>query len=445
MLVKAPLFILDFFSYPVYDILVMKFHSLKGTQDILPPESRIWQKIEKTAVSLFELYDYQQIQTPIIEEASLFVRSLGEASDVVEKQMYAFKDRGERLVALRPEATAGVVRAYIENNLDKNIGFAKLYYLGPMFRSENPQAGRSRQFHQIGVEAIGSLCSYLDAEIIKLADDLLNKIGLDNFVIKINTLGCLEDRKKYRQYLKEELKTDIKQFCPDCQKRFNNNVLRLLDCKNPVCKRLVAKLKPISEHICPDCQKHFKEVKENIELLGVKFTLEPHLVRGLDYYTRTVFEITHPSLGGQALYRSGTGQDAIGAGGRYDGLVKEMGGADLGACGFALGVERIILALKEKTTKDKTQIKVYLACLGEKAYREGFKILHHLRQNGISADIDYEDKSLKAQMREADKLKAEFVLIIGDDELKKGVIMVRNMQTKEQKEVKSEKVIEELK
>ncbi len=423
----------------MYDILNMKFHSLKGTQDILPPQSRIWCKIEEISVSVFEVYGYQRIQTPIIEEAGLFVRSLGDSTDIVEKQMYVFKDRGERLIALRPEATAGVVRSYVENNLDKNIGFAKFYYSGAMFRSENPQAGRSRQFHQIGVEAIGSLSPYLDAEIIKLSDDLLKKFGLNDFTIKLNTLGCLEDRKKYWQYLKEELKGEIKQFCPDCQKRFDSNILRLLDCKNPACRHLVSKLKPINEHICSGCANHFKQVKEILEDLKVNFELEPHLVRGLDYYTRTVFEITHSALGGQ---------DAIGAGGRYDNLVKEMEGPEMGACGFALGIERIVLALQEtKAMKEEnvSLLKVYVACLGDTAYKNGFNLLNQLRQNGISSEIDYENKSLKAQMRDADKLKAEYVLIIGEDEIKKNVVTLRNMKTKEQKEIKDEDIISSVK
>lgn len=416
----------------------MKFQALKGTQDILPQESQLWQKIEHISASIFALYGYQQIQTPIIEEAKLFVRSLGETTDIAEKQMYTFKDRAERLIALRPEATAGVVRSYIENNLDKNMGFSKLYYLGPMFRSENPQAGRSRQFHQIGVEAIGSLSPYLDAEIIKLSDDLLRKFGLDNFIIKLNSLGCLEDRKKYRKYLKEELKGNIKQFCPDCQKRFEHNVLRLLDCKNPSCKRLVSKLKSINEHICPDCTVHFKQVKKMLEALEVNFKLEPHLVRGLDYYTRTVFEITHPFLGAQ---------DAIGAGGRYDNLLEEMSGPEMGACGFALGIERIILALKENKSvkeEDLPLVKVYVACLGLAAYQQGFTLLNKLRQNGLSSEIDYENKSLKAQMRQADKLRVKFVVIIGEDELKKGVVTLRNMQTKEQKQVILDNLLKDL-
>lgn len=425
----------------------MKFHSLKGTQDILPPESQIWQKIERISASIFEIYGYRRIQTPIIEEAALFARSLGDSSDIVEKQMYAFKDRGERLIALRPEATAGVVRSYVENNLDKTIGFAKFYYLGAMFRSENPQAGRSRQFHQVGLEAIGSLSPYLDAEIIRLCGDLLKKFGLNNFTIKLNTLGCTEDRKIYRQYLKEELKGEIKQFCPDCQKRFDSNILRLLDCKNPACRHLVSKLKPINEHICSGCASHFKQVKEILEDLKVNFQLEPHLVRGLDYYTRTVFEITHSVLGGQ---------DAIGAGGRYDNLVKEMEGPaikasagrpEMGACGVALGIERIVLALKESNLlkEEEPLVKVYLACLGADAYKKGFNLLNQLRQNGISSEIDYENKSLKAQMRDADKLKAKFVLIIGDDEIKKNVVSLRNMETKEQKEIKDEDIISSVK
>ncbi len=402
--------------------------AVRGTKDILPREAQLWRLIEEAARSVFPLYGYEEIRTPIIEEMSLFTRSIGETTDIVQKQMFTIADRKGRLICLRPEATAPIVRAYLEHSLHRQGGITKLYYLGPMFRSERPQKGRLRQFHQIGIEAIGS-SPYLDGEVISCLVAFFRKLNLRGYQIKLNSLGCLKDKKKLGENLSSILKKDLKLLCEDCQSRFKRNVLRILDCKNENCRRLIHK-RFTPNFLCSDCLDHFKDVKESLNLLEIPYQVEPYLVRGLDYYTRTVFEVTHPELGGQ---------DAIGAGGRYDNLISDFGGPEKGAIGFALGVERILLVLSNKlqTTNYKlqTQLGVYIATIGEEAYQRGFLILEQLRKSGVSAQIDYESKSLKSQMRKASNLNAKLVTILGEDELKKGIVTVRDMSTGKQEEI----------
>jgi len=410
------------------------YKSIRGVKDILPEEASSWQKIEDSARNIFFIYGYGQIRTPIIEEVNLFNRSLGSSSEIVQKQMFEIK-RDKETLCLRPEATAAVVRAYIENSLDKKGGFAKFYYMGPMFRAERPQKGRLRQFHHIGAEAIGSLSSYLDVEVISLANRLLCDFGVAGFTIKLNSLGCVEDKKKLSQILKTKLKKRLTDLCADCQDRFNRNIFRVLDCKNQACRGIIEDLQLSSDYLCADCNQHFLQVKNGLIALGIDYKVESQLVRGLDYYTRTVFEITHPGLGSQ---------DALGAGGRYDNLVKELGGPDLGAIGFAFGLERLMLA-REKVAQRQVSKLVYIISLGEAATEQGLRLLEELRKNNIAADTDYTGKSLKAAMRAADDLAARFVLIIGEDELKKNVVTLKDMQSAEQKEINPENLIAELK
>lgn len=410
------------------------FKAIRGAKDILPQEAHSWQEIEDMGRHIFSIYGYQQIRTPIIEEIGLFNRSLGSSSEIIQKQMFEIKRQAETLV-LRPEATASVVRSYIENNLDKRIGFSKFYYIGPMFRAERPQKGRLRQFHHIGVEAVGSLSPYLDVEVIGLADRLLAEFGVKDFEIILNSLGCRGDKKKFSDILKAKLKNKLSDLCDECKERFNRNIFRILDCKNSACREVIKGLNLGNDYLCADCRAHFLKVTKGLDNLGIGYKVSAHLVRGLNYYTRTVFEITHKGLGSQ---------DAIGAGGRYDNLVKELGGPDLGAIGFAFGVERLLLA-RGKTAEEKQINLVYLIALGAEAEGQGLKLLDTLRKNGIKADTDYVGKSLKGAMRNADSLGARFVLIIGEDELKKNVVTLKDMVSGEQKEIKRVDLIRELK
>ena len=410
------------------------FKKIPGTKDILPEEVSAWQTVETTARRIFSFYNYQEIRTPIIEEASLFNRTLGSTTEIVQKQMFLIHNQ-EDIYALRPEGTASIIRSYLENNLDKTNGFTKLYYIGPMFRLERPQKGRLRQFHHIGAEAIGSGLASLDVEVISLAGQLLKSFGISGYQIKINSLGCPKDKLALSAALKKSLSEKLSALCADCQLRAKNNVLRILDCKNENCQKIVKTLGLGTAHLCPDCLEHFKEVKNGLTNLGVPFKEDPQLVRGLDYYNRTVFEITHRDLGSQ---------DALGAGGRYNNLVNELGGPELGAIGFAFGIERLLLVpnnLKQEPPKKL----VYLIALGAAAKSASIKILNQLRSAEISAETDYLNKSLKGAMRAANDAGAAFVLILGEDELKKNVIAIKDMAKGTQKEVEIQNLTKELK
>jgi histidyl-tRNA synthetase len=407
---------------------------IPGTRDILPNEACLWRKAEEECRNIFSLYNYREIRTPLLEEAALFNRTLGEATEIVNKQMFLIKNK-EGLYALRPEGTASIVRAYLENNLDKNTGLVKFYYLGPMFRKERPQKGRLRQFHHIGCEAIGSQDPALDIEIISLADRLLKALEIGDYQIKINSLGCPADKKRLSLNLKKLLKNKVPKLCPQCRTRFNKNIFRVLDCKEASCRQIAGSLGISETCLCRGCNEHFAQVKTGLDDLAIAYEIIPYLVRGLDYYSRTVFEITHPQLGAQ---------DALGAGGRYDNLVKELGGADSGAMGFALGMERLLLAHSAQRPARNENL-VYLITLGENARKEGIKLLHNLRQHGIACDTDYEGKSLKGAMRKANDSGARFVLLIGEDELKKGAVTLKDMVSGEQRVIPQERLIQELK
>ncbi|MFA4888982.1 MAG: histidine--tRNA ligase [Candidatus Omnitrophota bacterium] len=410
------------------------YKKIPGTRDILPEEAYIWQEMEVTSRKIFSLYNYREIRTPLVEEECLFNRSLGESAEIVQKQMFLIK-HGRDEYALRPEGTASVVRAYIENNLAKQGEFSKFYYLGPMFRLERPQKGRLRQFHHIGAEAIGSVDPGLDVEVLSLADQLLKSLAISGYKIKINSLGCVKDKATLALELKKFLGKQVEKLCADCKERLKKNVLRVLDCKQEACKEIVSKLELGNKHLCPECLEHFRIVRSGLDGLGLDYTLVPQLVRGLDYYTRTVFEISHPDLGAQ---------DALGAGGRYDNLVKELGGPEMGAIGFALGVERLLLVHSVHQSTVNSKKLVYLITLGEQARIHGLKILAELRINKIACDTDYQGRSLKGALRQANDLAARFALIIGENELNKHVVTLKDMITGEQKEVEQEKCIEHI-
>ncbi len=410
------------------------FKRVTGTKDILPQESAGWQELEQTSRNIFSIYNYSEIRPPIIEDAGLFNRSLGEFTEIVQKQMFLIR-RDEDIYCLRPEGTASIIRAYLENNLHKTQGFLKLYYIGPMFRAERPQKGRLRQFHHIGAEAIGSSGPEVDIEIISLANKLLNAYSIKGYKIRLNSLGCLGDKKGLASLLRKELEPKLDSLCPDCKTRFNQNVMRILDCKNDACRKAVAGLKLDDHHLCQDCRTHFNAVKDGLDALKIDYSADPLLVRGLDYYTRTVFEISHPDLGAQ---------DALGAGGRYDNLVAELEGPQMGAIGFAFGVERLLLAKGEPAGGREKSKLVYVVTLGDQAKPQGLKLLDRLRQAGIKSDTDYEAKSLKSAMRSANGSGATHVLILGENELKNKTVMLKDMAKGEQKEVALSEIVKEL-
>jgi len=409
------------------------FKKIPGTKDILPEEISSWQAIEEATRNIFFLYNYKEIRPPIIEEAALFDRSLGESAEIVQKQMFLIK-KDKDVYALRPEGTASIVRAYLENNLDKTAGLTKVYYIGPMFRAERPQRGRLRQFHHLGCEVIGSQEPYLDVEIISLADNSLKAYTIEGYEIKINSLGCIKDKREFQEVLSKSLKGKLSKLCDDCNTRFKHNVLRILDCKNEKCIEVVKSLDLSQGHLCPECKGHFNKVKEGLDYLNINYTISPYLVRGLDYYTRTVFEITHNGLGAQ---------NALGAGGRYDNLVSDLGGPSTGAIGFAFGIERLLLVARRRPQAARQNL-VYIIILGEEAKGQGLRLLADLRRGRIAADTDYEGKSLKGAMRRANDLGAKYVLIIGEDELKKGVVTLKDMVSGEQREVTKEDLIIQL-
>lgn len=416
----------------------MKIHSLKGMRDILPPEARLWQFVEKAARDVFENFGYEEIRTPILEETVLFTKSIGEGTDIVNKEMYTFIDQGKRSVTLRPEGTAPIVRSYIENRMNVDE-FVKLYYIGPMFRSERPQKGRSRQFHQIGVEAIGSPTPYVDADAIFLMTNFFKKLPLNNFKIKLCSLGCTNDKLKLARELRAYLLPQKNRLCKDCKIRLEKNVLRTLDCKAESCRSLLRNSPKAKDILCSACAGHYGKVKELLTMLKIDFTEDPNMVRGLDYYTNTVFEVTHPGLGAQ---------DAIAAGGRYDNLIKDFGGRHTGAFGFAIGVERLLMALssegKAKAPEGK-KLALYVATTGPDVYTEAFKAVIPLREEGLFCEVNLQGRSLKSQMRQANRKKAAFVAIFGDDELKRGEVVLRNMKTSEQRNVRLDELGREIK
>ncbi len=401
----------------------MKYNALKGIQDILPPDIYIWQRIESSAKRIFYDYGYQEIKLPIIESTDLFIRSIGETSDIVGKEMYTFSDKANRSVTLRPEGTAGAVRCYVEHNINTLPSPQKFFYTGPMFRYERPQKGRFRQFYQIGVEAFGSAGPLQDAEIIIMLKNFLEGIGIRELNFELNSIGDEVCRPDYRNALLAFFGDKLNEFCPDCQSRYVANPLRILDCKVERCIELRQGAPAVTDYLCNDCREHFDELQALLRMMDIRYTLNASLVRGLDYYTRTTFEVTSEHLGAQK---------AVAAGGRYDGLVKEFGGPDTPAIGFAIGMERLAALVKETCDGGGPKPKAFIATLGKEAEREGFKIAEALRARGYWIEQNYGGASLKSQLRKADRIGAEFAFIIGDDELKERKIQWKDLKTGKQ-------------
>ena len=399
----------------------------KGTKDILPSDSYKWQYVESVARSVAQKFNLKEIRTPVFEHTELFLRSVGETTDVVTKEMYTFKDKGDRSITLKPEGTAGVVRSFIENGLSGGVLPAKMYYIIPAFRYERPQAGRLREFHQFGVEIFGAKGADTDAETIALADTLLKELGL-HVKLFINSIGCPTCRKAYNQKLKEFFAPHLDGLCYDCKTRYEKNPLRLLDCKEEECKKINADAPRITDHLCNDCAEHFEKLKEYLSLAGIEYEINPKIVRGLDYYTRTVFEFVSTQIGAQGT---------VCGGGRYDGLIEELGGAPTPAVGFAAGIERLLMVMEANGSRipDEQKPTAYVAGMDEASRKKAFEITALLRKNGIFAETDHMEKSVKAQFKYADKIGAKFVAVIGSNELEQGVMNVKNMQTGEAESV----------
>jgi histidyl-tRNA synthetase len=411
----------------------------RGTADILPDEQPYWSLIERKAAETCRLYGYERIDTPVFEDTGLFARSIGEETDIVAKEMYTFEDRGGNQVTLRPEGTAPVCRAYLEHGLSSRTKPVKLYYLAPIFRYERPQSGRYRQHHQFGYEAIGDGDAALDAEAIDMAWRFFASFKLTGLSIQLNSIGCRQDRPEYIKALKAYYAAHLAQLCPDCNKRYQRNPLRLLDCKKPVCTKIAAAAPKNTDYLCPECVEHFSRLTGLLEQLKLPFVLNHRLVRGLDYYTRTVFEI-QPE-GQEAA------QSTLGGGGRYDDLIEQLGGQPTPAVGFATGLERIVLNIKKQgiAVPPPSGPVVFIACVGEKAVPEAIKLAASLRGDGSGVIQGSGGRSLKAQLRQADGLGAKYAVIIGEREVASGTVILRNMATSEQETVAKNELAARLK
>ncbi len=393
----------------------------KGTKDVLVKDSYKWQYVEKTIRELAENFGYKEIRTPNFEHTELFCRSVGETSDVVTKEMYTFKDKGDRSITLKPEGTAGVVRSFIENGQGNGALPQKAYYFTPAYRYERPQAGRLREFHQFGIETFGATGAVADAETISLAYKILKKFGL-NVKLYINSIGCPHCRAEYNKALKEFFAPHLTELCYDCQTRYEKNPLRLLDCKEENCKKINASAPSLIDYLCDDCKAHFEELKTYLALANIEYEIDPRIVRGLDYYTRTVFEFVSTDIGAQGT---------VCGGGRYDGLIESLGGNSCPAVGFGLGIERLLLLMENvgATIPDEKTPTVYIAGMDDETRKKAFALTTELRESGIYAETDLMAKSVKAQFKYADKIKAKYVAVIGGNELASGKMTVKEMST----------------
>lgn len=412
----------DFARTGFQERIMEKITAVKGMKDILPADAPVWHQVELTARRIFERFGFCEIRVPIMEKTSLFQRSIGETTDIVEKEMYTFCDRDDELLTLRPEATASVIRAYIEHNLAGVEPVTKLFTIGPMFRRERPQRGRFRQFHQIDVEVFGDNSPASDAEVIFMLMHFLKETGLTELSLEINSLGCGTCRPAFSQAVVDYLKGSEEALCPDCRRRIVTNPLRVFDCKVETCASVIDGAPRIPDYLCPDCNEHFSTVQSLLADLQLDFALNPKMVRGLDYYTKTAFEVKSGALGAQ---------NSLAGGGRYDGLVRFLGGPDVSGIGFGIGMERLIACLPSGA-ESAGRTDLFIAALGSRAQKRGFRLTHELRAAGIAAAMDYGDKSLKSQMKRADKLNSAYTLILGDKEIDEQRAELRDMSTKQQ-------------
>ena len=406
----------------------------KGTKDVLPEESYKWHYVEKIVRDIAENYNVKEIRTPTFEHTELFLRGVGDTTDIVNKEMYTFEDKGKRSITLKPEGTAGVARAFIENGLQSGVMPVKMYYITPVFRYERPQAGRLREHHQFGVEFYGSSAADTDAEVILLAYDILTKLDL-KVKLNINSMGCADCRKEYNAALKAYLKDNYDCLCETCKVRYEKNPLRILDCKEEKCREICKNAPKITDYLCDDCKAHFERLKKLLTVAGLEYTVNPLIVRGLDYYTKTVFEFVTDALGSQGT---------VCGGGRYDNLVSELGGPKMPGIGFGMGIERVLMLMDAtgvEIPKEK-QLEVYFASMGEKAYEIAFKVTEALRRAGVKAECDHMGRGVKSQFKYADKQGAKNVVTIGDNEIESGVVNVKNMADGTLTEVKLDNLVE---
>ncbi|SCG83544.1 histidyl-tRNA synthetase [Proteiniborus sp. DW1] len=410
----------------------------KGTKDVLATEVYKWQYLEKVFREVCESFGYKEIRTPVFEHTELFERGVGETTDVVQKEMYTFEDKAGRSITLKPEGTAPVVRALIEHKLYSGPLPLKFFYITPCYRYERPQAGRLREFHQFGIEVFGSDQPAVDVEVMALVYNFYKALNVDGIGLNINSIGCSKCRTEYNIKLRNFLEEKLHNLCETCQSRYEKNPMRILDCKNEKCQAEILDAPIMINHLCDECNEHFEKVKEYLELADIKYNVDPKIVRGLDYYTKTAFEFISNEIGSQST---------VCGGGRYDGLVEELGGPSTPAVGFGMGIERLLLTLENngiEIPKEKG-LDIFIVTIGEKADKEAFRLLNDLRKNEISADKDYLGRSIKAQFKYSDKLEAQYTIVIGDDEVDKGVVSLKNMHSGEQQEVALVNLIDELK
>ncbi|WP_069649403.1 histidine--tRNA ligase [Caloranaerobacter ferrireducens] len=411
----------------------MTMKAPRGTKDVLPVDSYKWQYLENLFRETCKEFGYKEIRTPIFEHTELFERGVGETTDVVQKEMYTFEDRGGRSITLKPEGTASVVRAYVENKLFAEPQPIKVFYITPVLRYERPQKGRLREHHQFGVEVFGSNSASVDAEVISLVWTVYRKLGVEDIELNINSVGCPKCRKEYNEILKNYLSNKLENLCQTCQVRYEKNPMRIIDCKNEKCQSELKDVPLMIDYLCDECKSHFEQVKDYLSTLNINFIVNPKIVRGLDYYTKTAFEFISTEIGAKST---------VCGGGRYDGLVEEIGGPSTPGVGFGMGIERLLLTLENKGIEipKPERLEVFLVTIGENVEKEAFKILYNLRKEGISAEKDHLGRSIKAQFKYANKLDAKFTLVLGEDELNKGLVKIKNMDTGQQIDIKIEEI-----
>lgn len=410
----------------------------KGTKDILPDQVYRWHYVENRFADICAKYGFKEIRTPMFEHTEVFARGIGDTTDVVQKEMYTFNDHAGRSITLKPEGTSGAVRAFIEHKQYAEVQPTKYYYVTDCFRYEKPQSGRLRHFHQFGIEVFGTPNMLADAEVISLGYDFLTELGITEIELRINSVGCPECRSKYREALREFLYPHYDELCNTCKDRYERNPMRILDCKSEVCQQIAKGAPRMLDYLCDDCRQAFEELKQNLTSLGIEYTIDPNIVRGLDYYTKTAFEFVTTKIGAQGT---------VCGGGRYDHLVEELGGPPIPGVGFGLGIERLLLLMEanEIAIPEENKPEVFVAVVGEAAKAFGLKLCRQLRQKGVIAEMDTLARNIKGQFKYADRLGARYTLVIGEDELAKGVVSLKDMSRSEQREISIDKIYDEIK
>lgn len=409
----------------------------KGTKDLLPAQAYKWHYVERKFAEICKNYGFKEIRTPMFEHTEVFARGIGDTTDVVQKEMYTFNDHGNRSITLKPEGTSGAVRAFIEHKQYAEVQPTKYYYDTDCFRYEKPQSGRLRHFHQFGIEVFGTPNMLADSEVICLANDFLNQLGITEIELRINSVGCPECRKKHREALKEFLRPRYDELCNTCKERYDRNPMRILDCKSEICQEIVKDAPRMLDYLCDDCKNAFEELKSNLTAMGIEYKVDPNIVRGLDYYTKTAFEFVTTSIGAQ---------ETVCGGGRYDHLIEELGGPPIPGVGFGLGIERLLMLMDACGAQFPADdsVDVFIAVMGERAKAFGLKLCRELRQSGVAAEMDTLARNIKGQFKYADRLNAKYTLVIGENELDKGVVSLKDMSMSQQREIKIEDIFEEI-